>query len=94
MPLASVEGGVSEDENFNVSCCCDCDDDSIVISPVLGVDDSSLLTEAGVVDEGGGRFGLKGVDDEGNGVIAMSVKEEIFIGFDEIFGRFGTVFEK
>ncbi len=92
--------GVADDDEINVSCCCSGDDDSTVISPTRGDDDSSLLTDAGVVDEGGGRFGLKGVDDdEGNGVIAMLLAEadnnSSFIGgFDEVFGRFDAAFEK
>lgn len=99
--------GVAEDEINVSSCCCsdDDDDDSTVTSlppPRGGDDDSSLLTDAGVADEGG-RFGLKGVDEEGNGVIAMLVAEaeaniiigsSSFIDFEDGLERFGAAFEK
>jgi len=86
--------GVAEDDINFLSCCC-CDDDSIVTSPRLGESiDSSLLTDAGVAaDEGGGRFGLKGVADEGNGVIADDddiIGSSPLIGFEDAFVRFGS----
>jgi len=79
-------------------CCCCCIVDSTVTSQ-RGEADSSLLTDAGVADEDGGRFGLKGVD-EGNGVIALimllvsltDVKVDLITPLD--FGRFGSTFEK
>lgn len=84
---AGVGGVSSEDDiNFLSSCCCDDDDDDwIVTSPRPGdSNDSSLLTDAGVAaDDDGGRFGLKGVADEGNGVIVD----------DDIIGSFLFDFE-
>ena len=82
-----------------ISCCRCCIVDSTVTSQ-RGEADSSLLTDAGVADEDGGRFGLKGVD-EGNGVIALimlllvsltDVKVDLITPLD--FGRFGSTFEK
>ena len=80
-------------------CCCCCIVDSTVTSQ-RGEADSSLLTDAGVADEDGGRFGLKGVD-EGNGVIALIILlvsltdvkvDDLITPLD--FGRFGSTFEK
>lgn len=100
MSLSSfkVVGGVAEDDINFLSCrCCD-EDDSIVTSPRPGESsDSSLLTDAGVAaDEGGGRFGLKGVA-EGNGVIADEdiIGSSPLIDFEDVFVRFGSAaFEK
>ena len=92
-PFKAVVGGVSEDDiNFLSSCCCDDDndDDWIVTSPRPGdSEDSSLLTDAGVAaDDDGGRFGLKGVADEGNGVIADDdmIGSSFLIDFEDVFG--------
>ena len=85
----AVVGGVSEDGIIFLSCCC-CDDDWIVTSPRPGeFNDSSLLTDAGVAaDDDGGRFGLKGVADEGNGVIADDdmIGSSFLIDFEDVFG--------
>lgn len=90
--------GVAEDDiNFSSCCCCDDDDDSMVTSPRPGESsDSSLLTDAGVAaDEGGGRFGLNGVADEGNGVIAEDIVGSSPLIEDVVFDRFGGAdFEK
>jgi hypothetical protein len=94
-----VVGVAVEHVSCAISCCCCCIVDSTVTSQRGESADSSLLTDAGVADEDGGRFGLKGVD-EGNGVIALimllvsltDVKVDLITPLD--FGRFGSTFEK
>ena len=78
-------------------CCCCCIVDSTVTSQ-RGEADSSLLTDAGVADEDGGRFGLKGVDG-GNGVIVLIMflvsLTDVRVDLTPLdFGRFGSTFEK
>ena len=98
-PLKVVVVGVAE-EDINLSCCCcdDDDEDSIVTSPRPGESsDSSLLTDAGVAaDDDGGRLGLNGVADEGNGVIADDdmIGSSPLIDFEDVFVRFGAALEK
>lgn len=96
-PFKVVIFGVAEDDINLTCCCCDDDDDSIVTSPRPGESsDSSLLTDAGVAaDDDGGRFGLNGVADEGNGVIADDdMIGSSLIDFEDVFVRFGAALEK
>ena len=95
-----VVGVAVEHVSCAISCCCCCCIVDSTVTSQRGEADSSLLTDAGVADEDGGRFGLKGVD-EGNGVIALimlllvsltDVKVDLITPLD--FGRFGSTFEK
>ena len=94
----AVVGVAVEHVSCAISCCCCCIIVDSTVTSQRGEADSSLLTDAGVADEDGGRFGLKGVD-EGSGVIALmmllsltDVKVDLIAPLD--FGRFGSTFEK
>ena len=95
----AVVGVAVEHVSCAICCCCCCIIVDSTVTSQRGEVDSSLLTDAGVADEDGGRFGLKGVD-EGNGVIALImllsltdvVKVDLIAPLD--FGRFGSTFEK
>ena len=78
------------------------DVDSTATSPRGDEEDSSLITDAGVSHDDGGRCGLKAVA-ECNGVIAMFTslpiagKADLIIEFSDVFSRFGgcaAAFEK